>query len=151
MLAQMTSGVRLAAAVGMAVSLALPGLGAVSGVPAPSLVPSPVGAACAGATAVAYAAPAAATRQMRLTVREKTSNAVIGGARVTGYWYTGPVQGPLPTVFSNSAGLAVINGPAQPHAHKWRIRIEAPGYHTQEFDRFAGSGTDTVTRHLRRR
>lgn len=151
MFAQLTSGVRLAAAASVAAGLVLPGLGAVSSAPAHRLFTSTERMACAGATAVAYAAPAAATRQMRLTVRDKTSGAVIQGARVSGYWYTGPVQGPLPTVFTNSAGLAVMNGPSQPQAYKWRIRIEAPGYVTEQFDRFANSGTDTLTRHLRRR
>jgi len=151
MLAQMTSGVRLAAAVGMAVSLALPGLGAVSGVPSPGGYSPAAMTAEAGSGLVAYATQASATRRINLTVLDSATRAPIRGARVTGYWYTGPIRGPLPTGLTTWNGRAVITGPAQPVAYKWRIRIEAPGYVTEQFDRMASPGDDAVTRHLRRR
>jgi hypothetical protein len=151
MLAQMTSGVRLAAAVGMAVSLALPGLGAVSGVPSQPFLVSSAGAVGGGTATVAYALPAATMRQLNLTVRDLTTGAPIRGARVSGYWFNGPIRGPLPTAVTNSAGLVVIKGPAQPVARTWRLLIEAPGYVSEPYSRAAQPGTESRTVQLRRR
>jgi hypothetical protein len=151
MLAQVTSGVRLAATFGVAVSFVLPGFGAVSGAPANGSSAPAMGASGSVAGMTEYSNSAATTRQLRLTVLDLATGAPIRGARVTGYWYFGSVRGPLPTAVTNSAGVAVITGPAQPRAHGWRLLIEAPGYVSEPYTRLAHPGTDSRTIRLKRR
>jgi len=126
---------RCAIAFGLAASLAISCMGSAAAAPA------------AGDQSQT-AASAGVMHRLNLTIRDRRTGAPIRGVRVAGYSYNGPVRIALMGTVSDARGLAAIVGPG---SHGWRLRIEAPGYETLEFSRFATDPIDNLTIGLRRR